>query len=111
MFDNMNEGQLRAELERLKAENVKLAQAALSKVTVKAGSDKDTGELTGTVCVYGINSIYPVSCYPDGWAKVFSVEEQVKALCNDPKVIAAAARSKARKQQEREEKKRNGAQG
>ena len=91
--------ELAAQFNAAKAENERLVKLQTEKVFVKSNLEK------GTVSVYGINAIYPMSAYPEGWEKVLSIADAIRAECAKPEVKAAAAKSKAAKVAERLAKK------
>ncbi len=71
----MAEEDLKAELERLKAENEALknkkTRAAFLKVSEK-----------GAVSVYGLGR-FPVTLYKEQWARLLDMSEDIKSFIND----------------------------
>ncbi len=76
----MNEEQLKAELERLKAENETLRKGGAKGTTLKV-SDK------GGVSVYGLGR-FPVTLYKEQWLKLLDMAEQIRAFIqeNEPRL-------------------------
>ena len=78
------QGELIAELARLRAENDKLKAkaASRSRLTVKVkplGQTAEDGtEFKGNVAVYGLGK-YPVTLYPQQWLKLLAIAEDIKA--------------------------------
>jgi hypothetical protein len=66
----MSEGDLRAEMERLRAENEAL-KAKLSRPTTIKVSEK------GAVSVYGLGR-FPVTLYKEQWVKLLSMTDDIK---------------------------------
>ena len=71
----MADADLRAELERLRAENEALKKPVRGQISVKV-SEK------GAVSVYGLGR-FPVTLYKEQWEKLLSAAEQIKAFIND----------------------------
>jgi hypothetical protein len=71
----MADEDLRAELERLKAENEALKNRRSSAVSMKV-SEK------GAVSVYGLGR-FPVTLYQEQWAKLLSMAEEIKQFIAD----------------------------
>lgn len=65
-----NEDQLKAEIERLKAENEKLKKPARGTISMKV-SEK------GALSVYGMGR-FPVTLYKEQWIKLLGVADQIK---------------------------------
>jgi hypothetical protein len=78
----MSEEDLRAELERLKAENEQLKNQRGRTVSLKV-SEK------GGVSVYGLGR-FPVTLYKEQWAKLLSMAEEIRAFIaeNEPSLKA-----------------------
>ena len=78
----MSEDQLRAEIERLRAENQSLKSQRVSRATLKV-SDK------GGVSVYGLGR-FPVTLYKEQWAKLLGMADEIRAFIkeNEPKLKA-----------------------
>ncbi len=76
----MNEEQLKAELERLKAENETLRKGGAKGTTLKV-SDK------GGVSVYGLGR-FPVTLYKEQWLKLLDMADQIRAFIqeNEPRL-------------------------
>lgn len=72
MGDNMTDEDLKAELERLRAENEQLKQRAVRGVSLKV-SEK------GAVSVYGLGR-FPVTLYKEQWTKLLAMAEDIKAF-------------------------------
>ena len=68
----MTEEQLRAEVERLKAENEALRKPSRGQVSLKV-SEK------GAVSVYGLGR-FPVTLYKEQWEKLLEMADQIKAF-------------------------------
>ena len=66
----MSEDQLRAEIERLRAENQSLKSQRVSRATLKV-SDK------GGVSVYGLGR-FPVTLYKEQWAKLLDMSDDIR---------------------------------
>ena len=78
----MSDEDLRAELERLKAENEQLKSQRGRSVGLKV-SEK------GGVSVYGLGR-FPVTLYKEQWAKLLDMAEEIRAFIkeNEPKLKA-----------------------
>src|SRR5262245_3991667 len=68
----MTEEELRAEIERLKAENESLKKPARGQISLKV-SEK------GAVSVYGLGR-FPVTLYREQWEKLLAASDQIKAF-------------------------------
>ena len=68
----MSEDDLRAEIERLKAENEALKTPTRGQISFKV-SEK------GAVSVYGLGR-FPVTLYKEQWEKLLAAGEQIKAF-------------------------------
>ena len=68
----MADDELKAELERLRAENEQLKQRAVRGVSLKV-SEK------GAVSVYGLGR-FPVTLYKEQWTKLLAMAEDIKAF-------------------------------
>jgi len=66
----MTEEEMKAEIERLKAENEKLKSPARGQISLKV-SEK------GGVSVYGLGR-FPVTLYKEQWVKLLATGEQIK---------------------------------
>jgi hypothetical protein len=68
---------MQAELEALKAANLKMQEELAAKkagtLTIKAG-------VSGTVCLYGIRAKGPAAYYPEEWEKIFTQVEAIRAF-------------------------------
>ena len=71
----MSEEDLKAELERLKAENAALKQRRSRAVSIKA-SEK------GAVSVYGLGR-FPVTLYKEQWEKLLDMADDIRAFINE----------------------------
>jgi hypothetical protein len=71
----MSEGDLRAEMERLRAENEAL-KAKLSRPTTIKVSEK------GAVSVYGLGR-FPVTLYKEQWVKLLSMTDDIKKFITE----------------------------
>jgi pyridoxal biosynthesis lyase PdxS len=80
----MSEAQYKLEIEKLRAENAALLAKANAKIQVRVS------EKTGTVMVMGLQK-FPVSLYADQWAKVFDMQDKIKAVCATAPVKADKA--------------------
>lgn len=87
-----NQSKLLAQIEAAKEENARLTKAAISKTKVTGNVDK------GTVSVYGLNARYPVSLYPSQWLRLLELSVEIKSVCAQPAIIAAAQRTMDAKQ-------------
>lgn len=76
----MSEEDLKAELERLRAENERLKQTKTRSVSLKV-SDK------GGVSVYGLGR-FPVTLYKEQWSKLLDMADEIRAFIkeNDAKL-------------------------
>jgi hypothetical protein len=72
---SMSEDQLRAEIERLRAENQSLKSQRVSRATLKV-SDK------GGVSVYGLGR-FPVTLYKEQWAKLLDMADDIRAFIKE----------------------------
>ena len=68
----MNEQQMKAELERLKAENETLKTRASRAISMKV-SEK------GGVSLYGLGR-FPVTLYKEQWAKLLDLADEIRAF-------------------------------
>ena len=68
----MTEEELKAEIERLKAENEALKSPARGQISLKV-SEK------GGVSVYGLGR-FPVTLYKEQWAKLLATGDQIKTF-------------------------------
>ena len=71
----MSEDQLRAEIERLRAENQSLKSQRVSRATLKV-SDK------GGVSVYGLGR-FPVTLYKEQWGKLLDMADDIRAFIKE----------------------------
>ncbi len=71
----MSEDQLRAEIERLRAENEHLKGQRGSRATLKV-SDK------GGVSVYGLGR-FPVTLYKEQWGKLLDMADDIRAFIKE----------------------------
>jgi hypothetical protein len=71
----MNEEQMKAELERLKAENEALKTRANRAISMKV-SEK------GGVSLYGLGR-FPVTLYKEQWAKLLDMADEIRAFLKD----------------------------
>ena len=71
----MSEEQLRAEIERLRAENQSLKSQRVGRATLKV-SDK------GGVSVYGLGR-FPVTLYKEQWGKLLDMADDIRAFIRD----------------------------
>jgi hypothetical protein len=69
-IEAMTEEELKAELERLRAENEALKSPARGQLSLKV-SEK------GAVSVYGLGR-FPVTLYKEQWAKLLGMADQIK---------------------------------
>jgi pyridoxal biosynthesis lyase PdxS len=72
--ESMSTDQMKAELERLKAENAKLMNQASEGLAVKIS------EKTGAVMVIGLGR-FPVTLYASQWLKLLATQDKIKAVC------------------------------
>ncbi len=68
----MSDDDLKAEIERLRAENERLKQRGTRATTLKV-SEK------GGVSVYGLGR-FPVTLYKEQWAKLLDMAEEIRAF-------------------------------
>jgi hypothetical protein len=71
----MNEQEMKAELERLKAENETLKTRASRAISMKV-SEK------GGVSIYGLGR-FPVTLYKEQWAKLLDMADEIRAFLKD----------------------------
>ena len=71
----MNEQEMKAELERLKAENEALKTRASRAISMKV-SEK------GGVSIYGLGR-FPVTLYKEQWAKLLDMADEIRAFLKD----------------------------
>lgn len=78
--DPMSDDDLKAELERLRAENERLKQKTSRAISLKV-SEK------GGVSVYGLGR-FPITLYKEQWAKVLDMADEIRAFIkeNDSKL-------------------------
>ena len=78
----MSDEDLKAELDRLKAENAQLKNQRARGVSLKV-SEK------GGVSVYGLGR-FPVTLYKEQWAKLLDMSDEIRAFIreNEPKLKA-----------------------
>jgi hypothetical protein len=76
----MSDDDLKAELERLRAENERLKQKTSRAISLKV-SEK------GGVSVYGLGR-FPITLYKEQWAKVLDMADEIRAFIkeNDSKL-------------------------
>ena len=72
---DMSEDDLRAEIERLKAENEALKTPTRGQISLKV-SEK------GAVSVYGLGR-FPVTLYKEQWAKLLTKAEEIKKFIEE----------------------------
>ncbi len=75
----MNEEELRAELERVKAEN-----EALKKRGQRGGSAMLKVSEKGAVSVYGLGR-FPVTLYKEQWEKLLAMSDEIKGFIAENK--------------------------
>jgi hypothetical protein len=71
----MSDDEMKAELERLRAENERLKQKGGRAISLKV-SEK------GGVSVYGLGR-FPVTLYKEQWAKLLEMADEIKAFLKD----------------------------
>jgi len=76
----MSDEEMKAELERLRAENEKLKQKATRAISLKV-SEK------GGLSVYGLGR-FPVTLYKEQWSKLLDMADEIRAFIkeNEPKL-------------------------
>jgi hypothetical protein len=68
----MTEEEMKAEIERLKAQNEALAKSSSAQVSLKVSQK-------GGVSVYGLGR-FPVTLYKEQWDKLLAMTESIKAF-------------------------------
>ena len=71
----MNENELKAELERLKAENEALKNRGARGISMKV-SEK------GAVSIYGLGR-FPVTLYKEQWAKLLAMADEIREFIKE----------------------------
>jgi len=71
----MNEQEMKAELQRLQAENETLKTRASRAISIKV-SEK------GGVSIYGLGR-FPVTLYKEQWAKLLDMADEIRAFLKD----------------------------
>ncbi len=71
----MSDEDMKAELERLRAENEKLKQSKSRAISLKV-SEK------GGLSVYGLGR-FPVTLYKEQWAKLLDLADEIRAFIKD----------------------------
>ena len=71
----MNQRDLEAEIERLRAENERLKAQGASRVSLKV-SEK------GGVSLYGLGR-FPVTLYKEQWAKLLDIADEIRAFIKE----------------------------
>ena len=71
----MNEAEMKAELERLRAENAQLKNKERGAITLKV-SDK------GAVSLYGMGK-FPVTLYKEQWLRVLAAAPEIEKFIRD----------------------------
>jgi hypothetical protein len=71
----MSDEEMKAELERLRAENERLKQRPAKAISLKV-SEK------GGVSVYGLGR-FPVTLYKEQWAKLLDMADEIRAFIKD----------------------------
>jgi hypothetical protein len=84
----MAEEDLRAELERLKAENAALKSRSTKGVSLRV-SEK------GGVSVYGLGR-FPVTLYKEQWAKLLDMAEEIRSFLHEHDAELKTKEEKAR---------------
>ncbi len=72
----MSDEQMKAELERLRAENERLKQQRTGRATGLKVSEK------GGVSVYGLGR-FPVTLYKEQWLKLLDMADEIRAFIKD----------------------------
>ncbi len=72
----MSDDQMKAELERLRAENERLKQQRPARATGLKVSEK------GGVSVYGLGR-FPVTLYKEQWTKLLDMADEIRAFIKD----------------------------
>ncbi len=81
----MSEEELRAELERLKAENENLKRARSKGISMKV-SEK------GALSVYGLGR-FPVTLYKEQWMRLMDIADDIRAFIKDNEEVLKAKAS------------------
>ena len=71
----MNERDLQAEIERLRAENERLRAQRAGRVSLKVSGK-------GALSVYGLGR-FPVTLYKEQWAKLLEVADEIRAFIKE----------------------------
>jgi hypothetical protein len=71
------DAELRAELEKLRAENSKMKAEAAAKVVLKVS-------VKGAVSLYGIQKQFPITLYRNQWVRVLDMADAIRAFCAMP---------------------------
>ena len=71
----MNEQEMKAELQRLQAENETLKTRASRAISMKVGEK-------GGVSIYGLGR-FPVTLYKEQWAKLLDMADEIRAFLKD----------------------------
>ncbi len=74
----MNEQELKAELERLKAENAKLKEKKVKPLTFKVSDKK-------AISIYGLLTRFPVTLYAENMLRLLDHAEQIRAFITENK--------------------------
>jgi len=69
----MTEKEMKAQIEALIAENAKLKEKKVRKISMKIGQK-------GGVSVYGINSRFPVTLYQNQWKTLLDQADNIRAF-------------------------------
>ena len=78
----MSSEDLQTEIERLRAENARLKNNGVSRLTLKV-SEK------GAVSLYGIGR-FPVTLYKEQWAKIIGMTKEIETfICENDRLLKA----------------------
>lgn len=78
----MSDEEMRAELERLKAENAALKNTATKRVYLKV-SEK------GGASLYGLGR-FPITLYQEQWVRILDMADEIRAFLRDNKAALKA---------------------
>lgn len=80
MSSTMDFDALRAEMERLRAENAKLKSSKKPAASPPKAISWKVSEKTGALSIYGLNARFPTTLYKDQWVKIFEKKDEIMAF-------------------------------